>query len=293
MQLNFTEPKAPDDSVYERDYPHGALTRLHGLLTEVCPCRGAGPSIGRWDDRSTWRCVMDGEASEDQIAAAEAVMDAFDPWALDGAGAADNDARDDDGGEEEEDENRNEVFDHGTSLSESADEHQGGVHGPESMVYSDDSLAADEPALDDARGDVGEEEIIAPPDDPDPSDAVDEPDPANSGGVLIRELGDALTTAKAIALMAVDDERFNRVGDYDKGANQTRLDELRAIQQAIREGVHPAFTDEQTEELQALETFLPFMQRIDDHAQGLRNAIREAGDLEVLTSIDIISNWPE
>ena len=165
-------------------------------------------------------------------------------------------------------------------------------------------VGASEPADDDA-GDVGvdggdssgdylaEEAADSPPDDPDPSDAVDEPDPAQLGGVLIRELGDALTTAKAIALMAVDDERFQRVGDYDKAANQARLDELRAIQQAIREGVHPAFTDEQTEELQALETFLPFIQRIDDYAQGLRDAIREAGDLEVLTSIDIISGWPE
>ena len=147
--------------------------------------------------------------------------------------------------------------------------------------------------LEDAASDMEEEAADSPPDDPDPSDAFDEPDPAQLGGVLIRELGDALTTAKAIALMAVDDERFQRVGDYDKAANQARLDELRAIQQAIREGVHPAFTDEQTEELQALETFLPFIQRIDDYAQGLRDAIREAGDLEVLTSIDIISGWPE
>lgn len=191
------------------------------------------------------------------------------------------------------------VFDSGPALEEIREAYEDS--------HSDNEGAGDvgasEFAIDDPGGDVGEEEIIAPPDDPDPRDAVefsdealaksDEPDPANSGGVLIRELGDALTTAKAIALMAVDDERFQRVGDYDKGANQTRLDELRAIQQAIREGVHPAFTDEQTEELQALETFLPFMQRIDDHAQGLRNAIREAGDLEVLTSIDLVSGWPE
>ena len=158
---------------------------------------------------------------------------------------------------------------------------------------SPDEVGLGEPALDDAGGDVGPEAADSPPDDPDPSDAFDEPDPAQLGGVLIREFGDALTTAKAIALMAVDDERFQRVGDYDKTANQARLDELRAIQQAIREGVHPAFTDEQTEELQALETFLPFIQRIDDYAQGLRDAIREAGDLEVLTSIDLINGWPE
>ena len=254
-----------DDSVYERGYPESAINRLQEQVDTISP--GLPLSIGRWDNRSTWGYHAE---QSDEI---DAIFADFDPWAS-----------------------------------------EGGIAGPESMVYEGSPLDADdespaevgasEPALDDA-GDVGvdggdasgdylaEETAFAPPDDPDPSDAVDEPDPAQLGGVLIRELGDALTTAKAIALMAVDDERFNRVGDYDKGANQTRLDELRAIQQAIREGVHPAFTDEQTEELQALETFLPFMQRIDDHAQGLRNAIREAGDLEVLTSIDIISNWPE
>jgi hypothetical protein len=158
------------------------------------------------------------------------------------------------------------------------------------MVYEGSPLEADEPSYDDPGGDVGEAPAFDAPDDPDLGDVIAEPSPAQLGGVLIQ--GDALATAKAIALMAVDDERFARVGDYDKAENQARLDELRQIQQAIREGVHPAFTDEQTEELQALETFLPFMQRIDDYAQSLRDAIRAAGDLEVLTAIDIISNWP-
>jgi len=168
-----------------------------------------------------------------------------------------------------------------------------GIAGPDSMVYEGSPLDADEPAFDDPSGNVGEEADLGAPNDPDLGDVADEPDPAQLGGVLIREFGDALATAKAIALMAVDDERFARVGDYDKAENQARLDELRQIQQAIREGVHPAFTDEQTEELQALETFLPFMQRIDDYAQSLRDAIRAAGDLEVLTSIDILNGWPE
>ena len=179
------------------------------------------------------------------------------------------------------------------SFGEAQDEPTDGIAGPESMVYEGSPLEADEPAVDDPSGNVGEAENVSYPDDPDPSDAPDEPElvPANLGGVLIQ--GDALATAKAVALMAVDDERFARVGDYDKTANQSRLDELRAIQQAIREGVHPQFTDIEAQELQALETFLPWIQRIDDHAQSLRNEIRAADNLEVLTAIDILNGWPE
>ena len=122
-------------------------------------------------------------------------------------------------------------------------------------------------------------------------DDLEPAEPNSYPGMMM--VGDALATAKAMALMAVDDERFARVGDYDKAANQSKLDELRQIQQAIREGVHPPFTDEQAAELQALETFLPFTQRIDDHAQALRNAIREAADLEQLTAIDLLNGWPD
>lgn len=185
------------------------------------------------------------------------------------------------------------VFDLEIIEPEQTDEPTDGLAGPESMVYEGSPLEASEPAYDDPGSAMGEAENVSYPDDPDLGDAVDEPElvPANFGGVLVS--GDALATAKAIALMAVDDERFARVGDYDKTANQSRLDELRAIQQAIREGVHPQFTDIETQELQALETFLPWIQRIDDHAQALRNEIRAADDLEVLTAIDLLNGWPE
>ncbi len=166
-------------------------------------------------------------------------------------------------------------------------------HGPDSLGDSID-------AAPDYSSDIGEyveagSDVDAgadPAGDSEPMGADLEPAEPNSyPGMMIA--GDALASAKAIALMKVDDERYIRVGDYDKTANQARLDELRAIQQAIREGVHPPFTSEQAEELQALETFLPFIQRIDDHAQGLRNAIREADDLDALAAIDLQSGWPE
>lgn len=164
-----------------------------------------------------------------------------------------------------------------------------------------DSVDAD---LVDSSGDwsVPETDPDAGPGDPDYSvsepvgdvaSVADEPEAEAVAYPGMMIAGDALASAKAIALMKVDDERYIRVGDYDKSANQTRLDELRQIQQAIREGVHPPFTDEQAEELQALETFLPFIQRIDDHAQGLRNAIREAADLDALAAIDLEHGWPE
>lgn len=262
------------DNRYSRPYPFGAQGRLQELVNAVCPSHGISfPSL---DDNASWVLNETDDATPDQIAAAHAIMAAFDPWADIALSRVDlpYDA----------------MVDGANTLPEIRTAYEDSHDAPEQA-----EAGTSEPADDGAGGDLGQEALGDVADDVAAGDAVDGAgvDPANSGGVLIRELGDALTTAKAIALMAVDDERFQRVGDYDKGANQTRLDELRAIQQAIREGVHPAFTDEQTEELQALETFLPFMQRIDDHAQGLRNAIREAGDLEVLTSIDIQSGWPE
>ena len=161
-------------------------------------------------------------------------------------------------------------------------------------------VGADIVADADPGGDAGEPAEASEDADPDGSaDFSAEPvgDDSGAGGANsypgMMMVGDPLAAAKAMALMAVDDERFARVGDYDKAANQAKLDELRAIQQAIREGVHPPFTAEQASELQALETFLPFMQRIDDHAQALRNAIRDAADLEALTAIDLLHGWPE
>ena len=68
------------DSIYDRGYPHNALFRLLDMIGAVCPRDHL--SIGRWDDRATWRLDAKPEATPEQIAAAEAVMAAFDPWGL-------------------------------------------------------------------------------------------------------------------------------------------------------------------------------------------------------------------
>ena len=65
-------------SVYAKDYPNGAHLRLQVAIDAVCPDYGA--VIGRWDDRRTWALCPKPEATEEQIAAARAVMATFDPW---------------------------------------------------------------------------------------------------------------------------------------------------------------------------------------------------------------------
>ena len=68
-----------DGTVYARGYPPGqASARLMSAISAVCLADGV--SVGRWDDRSTWRLDHAPEASEAEIAAARAVMAAFDPW---------------------------------------------------------------------------------------------------------------------------------------------------------------------------------------------------------------------
>jgi hypothetical protein len=54
-------------------------SRLHDALAAVCPV--AGVSIGDRADRSTWRVSYAPEATAAQIAAAQAVLAAFDPAA--------------------------------------------------------------------------------------------------------------------------------------------------------------------------------------------------------------------
>ncbi len=186
--------------------------------------------------------------------------------------------------------------------SDGQDEASGGLAGPYSLIYETaDDVGLSDPALDAAGDtleprddaadldgealacDIADEQLAAGGDD----GAGD----VAAAGTMI--LGDELATAKAIALMRVDDERFERVGAYDKPANQARLDELHQIQQAIREGVHPAFTENEQDELNALETFLPFYQRIDDYAQGLRDAIRVADSVAVVQAIELSAGWPD
>ena len=107
-QLNFTSetkqveiPTAfqhADGSSYARGYPEGAAVRLQGLLDAVCPCHGV--SIGRWDNRLTWRLDAKDEANADEIAAAQAILDVFDPWSeSEGEQRVSADHEDDAGGE--------------------------------------------------------------------------------------------------------------------------------------------------------------------------------------------------
>lgn len=49
------------------------LTRLHELLAAVCPIDGV--SIGIQDDKTTWRIDFKDEATADEKAAAQAVID--------------------------------------------------------------------------------------------------------------------------------------------------------------------------------------------------------------------------
>lgn len=53
------------------------IASLVAALSAVCPVDGV--SIGRWDDRATWRIDPKPEATPEQIIAAEAAMAAFNP----------------------------------------------------------------------------------------------------------------------------------------------------------------------------------------------------------------------
>ena len=52
------------------------LNKLHGALNAVCPTKGV--SVGTWGDRGTWRVDHADGATEDQKAAAMAMLVAFD-----------------------------------------------------------------------------------------------------------------------------------------------------------------------------------------------------------------------
>lgn len=53
------------------------VLKLHNAIAAVCPIDGI--NIGREEDRSTWSASFKAEATEEQRAAAQAVIDAFNP----------------------------------------------------------------------------------------------------------------------------------------------------------------------------------------------------------------------
>ena len=154
-----------------------------------------------------------------------------------------------------------------------------------------DEVGLGEPADDDTGGDLGAEEADSPPDDPDPSDAVDEPDPAQLGGVLIQ--GDALTTSKALLSWQVDAIEAERLGVYDEEEITSELAALRNRAMGAREYGWTALNDAENEQLQALETFEGHIRAIQAHSRSLRGQIRDAVDEPALALIDIQSGWPE
>lgn len=54
-----------------------ATFRLHDAIAAVAPITGV--SIGRWDDRTTWRISFRDEATESQKQEALKVLAAYDP----------------------------------------------------------------------------------------------------------------------------------------------------------------------------------------------------------------------
>lgn len=68
-----------DNSVYERGYPLGAMRRLDAMIFAATSAK-FDFSIERWDNRKGWRLDSLSHHTPEQIAAAQAVLDAFEPW---------------------------------------------------------------------------------------------------------------------------------------------------------------------------------------------------------------------
>lgn len=278
------------ENVYGRPYPAGASYRLQALLDPICP--NDGVSIGRWDDKDTWRLDAKPEAEEQQIEAAKQVMAMFDPWAEHAAHAQAM---------------ANSVF-NGVPLEE--------VRAAYEESYTDESgsldvrnseLAPDPVGVDHSEpADAGEEhaagvdpsspdEFSAEPlaDDPGLSaeHQTEEVTPANFGGVLVS--GDPLKAAQMEATWAVGEIEAAKVGKYDLPANASRLATLRGWSMAAKEQAAPDLTDPEKEELQALETFDGWLRTMRDHADELRNAIRMASSIAEVQAIDLQTGWPE
>ena len=105
--------------------------------------------------------------------------------------------------------------------------------------------------------------------------------------------GDPLKAAQMEATWAVGDKEEALVSQYSADENLARLNEMRGIALAIKEGVHPPFDEETAAELQALETFASWLSSVRANADRLRNAIRMAGTIEDVQAVNLEHGWPE
>lgn len=160
----------------------------------------------------------------------------------------------------------------------------------------------------DPSGDGGEHvEAVADADPGEPADYSAEPvggdldlpddaetedvSPANFGGVLVS--GDPLKAAQMEVTWAIGDKEEALVSQYAIDENLARLNEMRGIALAIKEGVHPPFSAEEAEELQALETFASWLSSVRANADRLRNAVRMAGTIEEVQAVNLEAGWPD
>lgn len=66
----------PSASAYQ-EWARKNITRLHEAVAGACPITGVG--VPDWEAKGTWRFSQTGDATAQEIADAQAVIDAFDP----------------------------------------------------------------------------------------------------------------------------------------------------------------------------------------------------------------------
>ena len=119
--------------------------------------------------------------------------------------------------------------------------------------------------LEDAASDMEEEAADSPPDDPDLSDAVDEPDPANSGGVLIQE-----GTHTETILMNLRETPLRLVRDYYESRLTDEIGDENARQALHFAGTEDEFRDEKLAWVAAMDaTLQEKLQAIQDETDPM------------------------
>lgn len=172
-----------DGSVYVRGYPAGQpAAALARAVAAVCPSDGV--SVGRWDARETWRLDAKPEATEAEIAAARAVMAAFDPWGYgDDLGALGAAQDEEDPGEQPE------IF-------------------TEEDVEALGAVAVEGEASEDAADDAGSAENASSPPVEDTANVSEDRQPAYPGVAL---LPDELGARRNAVLAAIATEKLTRL----------------------------------------------------------------------------------